>query len=104
MHLFLWPLLLFGGLFKILIIVAVVVLIVRLVSRHGHSGYWHGHGHDHFSSTEQDPRRIAALRYAAGKIDRTEFDQIVSTLDASEAGVPTPPAAPTATPPAEPQA
>ena len=96
MRFFLWPVLLFGGLFRILIVIAFVVLIVRLVSRrhYGYAGHWHGHAHHGLEGP--DPRRIAAMRFAAGRIDRAEFDRIMSTLDASEHGAPTPPAQPQA--------
>jgi uncharacterized membrane protein len=98
MRLFFWPVLLFGGFLKFLIIVAVVVLIVRLVThRHGHSGHWHGYGHANGWPPENtDPRRIAAMRYASGRIDRAEFDHIMSTLDATAPGAPAPPQAPSA--------
>jgi uncharacterized membrane protein len=94
MRFFLWPFLLFAGLFKVLLLVAVVVLFVRLVSHRHAGGYWHGRGY--WAPEAQDPRRIAAMRYAAGRIDRAEFDRILSALDASEQGTHTPPPAPPA--------
>jgi uncharacterized membrane protein len=105
------PVLLFFGFIKIMFFVLIIVFIVRLAThgrRHaeyahgygnGHGyGYGHGghHGHGGFDAQNMDPRRIAAWRYAAGKIDRAEFDRIVSGLDAA-AGA----SAPTA-PPSEP--
>jgi uncharacterized membrane protein len=92
MHLFFLPFLLMVGLFKILFVVAVIVLIVRLVSRRHYGGPWVGHGqwagHYWAAPDAQDPRRIAAMRYAAGRIDRAEFERIVGALDASEPGTP----------------
>ena len=95
MRLFLWPFLLFGGLLKFLIVIAIVILIVRLVTHRGHyAGHWHGHMHGGWAPENQDPRRIAAMRYASGQIDRAEFDRIMSTLDATAPGATTPPQAP----------
>jgi uncharacterized membrane protein len=110
---FLWPALFFFGLFRILLFVLVIALIVRLVSHgHRHAEYAHGHGygpgfgygwrHGHdFDTQSLDPRRIAAWRYAAGKIDRAEFDRIMGGLDAS-ATAPAPPTVPPTAPPAAP--
>ncbi|MDR3686170.1 MAG: hypothetical protein P4L93_04345 [Coriobacteriia bacterium] len=111
------PVLLFFGFLKIMFVILLIVLIVRLAThgrRHGayaHDGYGYGghgygYGHDHghggphghagFDAPEMDPRRVAAWRYAAGKIDRTEFDRIMSGLDATAPAPPTaPPSAPT---------
>ena len=99
---FFGPALLFLGLIKVLFVVLVIMLIVRLVS-HGHhrpgyharwhDGYSHGYGH---SDAQLDPRRVAAWRYAAGKIDRAEFDRIMSGLDCAAPAPPAPPAAPVA--------
>jgi uncharacterized membrane protein len=92
------PFLLFAGFFKILIVVLLIVFLVRILS-HRHDrfdhGHWHGH-HGHWDAGAQDPRRIAAMRYAAGKIDRAEFDRIMSALDASGPTPPTPPTPPAA--------
>jgi uncharacterized membrane protein len=98
------PALLFIALFKILFFVLLIMLIVRLVThgrRHGAAaGYGHGHhhGHHHGGGSEMqdlDPRRIAAWRYASGKIDRAEFDRVIAGLDAANiasAAAPAPPA------------
>ena len=103
---FFWPALLFGGLFKILLFVLLISLVVRLVG-HGHwrsayahphgPGYGHSHAYDYGSDPDPhnlDPRRVAAWRYAAGKIDRVEFDRIMSGLDASAPAAPSSPPAP----------
>jgi uncharacterized membrane protein len=82
-----WGGFLFFGLLRLLFFVLLIVLVVRLVSHAGRRHAWHHHayatgwGHD---AATADPRRIAAWRYAAGKIDRPEFDRIVAALDASE--------------------
>ena len=109
------PALLFFGLFKILLFVLLIMLIVRFVSHgrghhgygYGHPGHGYGYGHGHgfgpasaVGGPDSDPRRVAALRYAAGKIDRAEFDRIMSGLDAATPSTPpatpAPPTAPTA--------
>ena len=99
---FLWPMFLFFGLLKIALFVLVIVFIVRLAThgqRHGACGYDHGH-HGHRSQDDDahdlDPRRVAAWRYAAGKIDGAEFNRIVSGVDAAAAGTPMAPAPPVA--------
>ena len=103
---FLWPALLFFGVFKILLFVLLIMLVVRFVSHgHRHAAYAHGHGyghrHDHgYDAQNFDPRRVAAWRYASGTIDRAEFDRIISGLDASTPT--TPPSTPA--PPAPPAA
>ena len=100
----LWPVVLFFGLLKLLFVVLIIGFIVRLAMHgrghyHGY-GWGHGQGHGHGygyggGMADVDPRRIAAWRYAAGKIDRAEFDRIVAGLDASAAAGPTtPPAGP----------
>ena len=110
---FVWPALAFFGLFRILLFVLLIVLIVRLVTRghrhadyaygHGYGpgygfGWHHGHGHNHdYDVQNVDPRRVAAWLYAAGKIDRAEFDHIMAGLDAgAPAAPPSPPAPPVA--------
>jgi uncharacterized membrane protein len=92
------PFLLFGWLFRFLVLVLIIWLLVRIFShRHDHMGHWHGH--HHWDATAEDPRRIAAARYAAGRIDRAEFDRITAALDAT---APVPPASPAPpVPPAE---
>ena len=100
---FFGPALLFLGLLKFLFVIAIIMLIVRLVT-HGHrAGYTHGgYGHRGYGpgsygpTQESDPRRVAALRYASGQIDRAEFDRIISGLDAAAPSAPTPPSPPTA--------
>ena len=94
------PAILFLGFFKLLFFVLIIWLIVRLVS-HGsrHAAYahgdpWHGYGHGPHVGFDGDPRRLAAMRYAAGKIDRAEFDRIMAGLDANSPS--NPPAAPPA--------
>lgn len=96
---FLWPALLFFGVFKILLFVLLVVLVVRLLTHgHGHAAYAHGrggYGYRHGSEYDAqnfDPRRVAAWRYASGQIDRAEFDRVIAGLDANT------PAAPPSTP------
>ena len=101
---FVWPALFFFGLLKIVLFVLLVTLIVRLVS-HGHRhaayahGYGHGFGHGHghgygrdneydYNPQNLDPRRVAAWRYAAGKIDRAEFDRVIAGLDAAAPSTP----------------
>ena len=92
------PLLAFFFFLRIALVVLVVVLVVRLVThgrRHGSYGYVYGPGHGHGSSGpgfhDADPRRIAAWRYSAGKIDRAEYENIVAALGAA---APSAPAAP----------
>jgi uncharacterized membrane protein len=86
------PLLLFGWFFRFLFLVLIIWLLVRILShRHDHMGYWHGHRH--WEAAAQDPRRIAAARYAAGQIDRADFDRITAALDAT-ASTPAPPVPP----------
>jgi uncharacterized membrane protein len=75
---FFWGGLFLFGLLKLLFFVLLIVVIVRLVSHAGRHHAWHG------DASGADPRRIAAWRYAAGKIDRAEFDRIVAALDATE--------------------
>jgi len=93
------PALLFFGLLKIALFVLLIVLIVRLVSHgHRHPAYAHGGGHGYGRHDTQgaDPRRVAAWRYAAGQIDRAEFDRITAGLDAAAGSAPTtPPSTPT---------
>ncbi len=96
-RLFLWPTFMFGGLFQLLFVLLIVALIVRGVTHHHHRDERWLH-HDHWQENA-DPRRIAAMRYAAGRIDRAEFERIMSALDASQPGMQTPPAPPAATPP-----
>ena len=92
------PFLFFSGIFRVLLLVVVIVFIVRLVShRHDHVGHWHGHGQ--WDAQVQDPARIAAMRYASGRIDRAEFDRIMTALGTP---APTPPAP--AAPPVPPTA
>jgi hypothetical protein len=115
------PLFLLFGFFKIVLVVLIIVLIVRLFTHGRHhaayaQGYGYDRGHDHGyrghfgspSGENMDPRRVAAWRFAAGKIDRAEFDHIMSGLDAAAPAATTPPE-PTApgapqTPPTAPQA
>lgn len=92
---FFGPSLLFFGLLRIALLVLLIVLIVRLVS-HGHRGadYMHdrGRGYGHaggYDAQSTDPRRVAAWRYAAGQIDRAEFDHIMGGLDAASTSAPT---------------
>jgi len=102
---FLGPALLFFGLFKLVFFVLLIVLVVRLITHgRGHaayahgcaSEYGHGYGHRHgYDAQDLDPRRVAAWRYAAGKIDRAEFDRVVSGIDAAASAPTTPPSAPT---------
>lgn len=87
------PFLFFGLFFRVLFLVLIIWLLVRIFShRHDHMGHWHGHRQ--WDSMAGDPRRIAAARYAAGHIDRAEFDRITATLDASAPTPPAPPAPP----------
>ena len=109
------PVLLFFGFLKIMFFVLLIVFIVRLAThgrRHaayansygdaqGHGpGYGHGghHGHGGADVQNMDPRRIAAWRYASGKIDRTEFDGIIAGLDATAPAAPVAPTAPPSNP------
>ena len=97
---FFWPGLFFFGFFRILLFVLLIALVVRLVS-HGHRradyaygpGY-HRRGHVNGPS-DFDPARATAWRYAAGQIDRAEFDRIMSALGSSTTP-PAPPVAPVA--------
>jgi uncharacterized membrane protein len=96
------PALLFFGLLRIAFWVLLIVLLVRLFT-HGHA-HWAHYGHDHAhrhphgnGPDDLDPRKVAALRYASGEIDRSEFERIIGGLDAAAPRVPTPPpGAPTA--------
>jgi hypothetical protein len=65
----------------------------------GHHGHGSPHGHHGHHGHDMDPRRVAAYRYASGKIDRAEFEGIIAGLDAA-----TPQAEATATPPVAPPA
>jgi hypothetical protein len=82
--LFLAPLLLFGGLVKVLLFVGLIVLFVRLVSggpRRFHHAHMHGYQHAQWSGMAEDPRRTAAMRLANGQIGPEEYAAIVRALD-----------------------
>ena len=64
---------LFGGIFWLLLIGAIVYLIASVFA----SGHAHEHRHDH---GEEDPLAIAKRRYAKGEISREEFEQIRKDL------------------------
>jgi uncharacterized membrane protein len=77
------PFLLGFGLLKILLFIGLIILIVRLASGHRHAAYAGGYGHPwhHYQGGPQDPRQIARMRYAAGKITLEEYNEIIRTLD-----------------------
>lgn len=91
--LFFGPAFLFLGAMKVLFIFLVIALIVRLAGhgrrRDEYYRRWHGPEFA-YQDAQVDPRRIAAMRFAAGKIDRAEFERIMTALDAT---APAPPAA-----------
>jgi hypothetical protein len=91
------PFLLGLGLLKVVLFVGLILLVVRLATGHRyHHAYAHGgpYGqHAPYAQTPQDPRRVAAMRYASGAIGREEFDRIMRDLDAAAGTTPQPPAA-----------
>ncbi len=90
-RLFFFPFMLGFGLLKALVVVAIIVMLVRLFAGHRHY-HWAHRGYGYWPVAE-DPRRIAAMRYASGRITREEFDRIMRDLDATAtAGNATPPA------------
>jgi uncharacterized membrane protein len=92
------PLLLGFGLLKVVLFVGLIVLLVRFATGHRyHHAYApyspYGH-HAPYAHTADDPRRVAAMRYASGSISREEFDRILRDIDAaSGTTTPQPPAA-----------
>ena len=82
--LFFAPFVLFWGILRVLLLVGLVVLLVRVFAHHSRDhGAWHRHP-AHWSGVGDDPRRVAAMRYAAGRIDRDEYERILHGLDSAE--------------------
>lgn len=83
-----WLMMLLAGVFWVLFIVAIVMLAVWLVrmARHGHGDASPGmeqrgaHGDEAAPPAHDEAVAIARKRFAAGKITKEQFDELMKTL------------------------
>ena len=74
-----WGLLLFGGLFKLAILIIIIWLIWRVTSDR-HLRHGEGSSYQHVNPTEESALDILKRRYAKGEISKDDYERMRNDL------------------------